>query len=165
MLDKYIKSLDLYIVSAGGVGSNYLVDYLNNKIVTKTDQTMFQNTCHRAKAVNVKTLFIYGDEMNAIISMYQRGVLEVNATKIHLGSRRKVQNLQYFLEHFPDDPVGIIKMYKTYCYNVMTLHYPYDKYSVAVALNNLGFDIDISDIKIKDRKAKDVSKILKMYNE
>ncbi len=161
----YVKTLDLRIVSHGGVGSVYLTDYLNTKLKVKTNQTKYNETCHSPFPVDVPTIFIYGDYQNAIISMYQRGMLNVNATKMHLDRDYDYKSLEWFIENYPKDPIGIKKIRLLYfnraCCTV--LKYPFTKETVHKTLGSLGFDIDCSDIKIKPRKAHFITQILKIY--
>lgn len=153
-LDAYVRSLDLYIVSHGGVGSNYLVEYLLEKgINTKSDQNMYQLTCHRARYVKgVRTICVRGDYGNAILSMHQRKVLTRNASKIWYNSDTDRRPLKHYLKEFHYDPVGIEQIELTFKdTDAEMLWYPYSQSSIRNALQSLDFDVDLSDIQIKPR--------------
>ncbi len=159
----YVKTLDLRIVSHGGVGSNYLVDYLTSKgLYVKGDQFRYFETCHSPYVVDVPTIFIYGDYVNAICSMYQRGCLNVNATKMHLDRDCDYPDLYWFLDNYPDDPIGIKSMKYEYLYKANWIRYPYTKERIERMLKSCGFNIDCSDMVIKKRKS-NLDKILKVY--
>lgn len=154
----YIKSLDLYILSHGGVGSNYLISYLQNKkLSVMTNIILYQNTCHYSYKLvpDKKTIYLYGDIINSIISQYKRNVLHINATKIHELRDYNHENLVYFLKKYPDDPIGIKKQYYSLINskNTISIKYPYDKDELKKAFKILNLKVELlNDIKIKNRK-------------
>ena len=152
----YIQSLDLHILSHGGVSSNYIADYLtNNGIIVQSNIILHQNTCHYPYKLvpDIKTLYIYGDIYNAIISQYNRNLLHVNATKIHEMRDYDHKSLEYFIIKYPDDPIGIKKQLNNLknTKNTAFLEYPYNIDTLNRAFTELNINIDFKDFIIKAR--------------
>lgn len=155
---EHIENLDLYIVSHGGVSSNYLVDYLelHNLNVKNNNLIGYQNSCHLPYKVveDIPTLYIYGDVKNSIISQYRRNFLHVNATKIHLERDYDHEELSFFLKKFPKDPIGIKKQYENFknTRNTHMLRYPFTKEELKKALRDFNINLNLDDFIIKKRK-------------
>ena len=166
----FINSLDIYIVSSGGVGSEYIAKFLSEKgintgYITKTlgetenklkySDIINNNVCHHSSKLirNKKTLYLYGDIINSIISQYNRGYLHINATKIHFGRDYNHHTLEYFLNNFPNDPIGIKKQYNNFknTTNTIMIKYPYKKEDIENAMKTFGYNIDFSDFVVKHR--------------
>lgn len=165
-LKNYINKLDLYIVSHGGVGSNYIDYYLYKKgIKTIIDPFYRDLTYHYPYKIdnNVKTLYIYGDFENAIISQYEKNILHVNATKIQLIRDYDHESLDFLLRYNRKDPIGIKRQYFNFINskNTYALKYPFTQESLRNVLIKLGINIDISDFEIRNRKPHDIENILK----
>ena len=174
---KKLEKIDLYIVSHGGVGSNYIVEYLKKKNNIKTihnDNYVFYGiTCHFPYLLSdkKKTIYIYGDILNSIVSQYHRHLIYVNAYKMNILSElsdntnitmdefltnQEKYTLEYFLNKYPDDPIGIKNQWKNFKEkinneNLALLKYPYTKYDLQHVLNKFEFNLDISDFEIIQR--------------
>jgi len=159
-LKNYIEKLDLYIVSHGGVGSNYLVNFLNSKnINVKYDQINYNNTCHYPyKLIEDKpTIFIYGDLPKSIISQYNKNFLHINGSKINMKKTKNFESLEYLIKNFPNDPIGIIKQFNNFkdTKNTIFVKYPFNRKTIKKSLSKLGFKgINFSDFKFNERKSK-----------
>ena len=178
---KHISKLDIHIVSHGGVASRYLAEYLQKKGIVAAphytsvahlnqpadrglliqylqhpDVYNFQNTSHCATKLipNQPTIYVYGDMVNSIISQYNRGILHFNATKINLERNYGWESLEYFIENFPNDPLGIKKQYANFkgTPNTIFLEYPYDRDTLNRALKKLGHTVDLEDFIVKPRQ-------------
>jgi len=178
---KHISKLDIHIVSHGGVASRYLAEYLQKKGIVAAphytsvahlnqpadrglliqylqhpDVYNFQNTSHCATKLitNHPTIYVYGDIVNAIISQYNRGILHFNATKINLDRNYGWESLEYFIENFPNDPLGIKKQYAHFkgTPNTIFLEYPYDRDALKRTLKKLGHTVDVEDFMVKPRQ-------------
>ena len=163
---EYIKSLDLYILSHGGVGSNYLIDYLQEMgLSVNKNLQLHQNTCHYSYKLvpDKKTIYMYGDIINSIISQYKRGILHINATKIHELRDYNHENLEYFLKRYPEDPIGIKKQINNLknTKNTVFIEYPYNKDKLMNALKTLNLKINLENLNIKNRNT--VFKIEDLY--
>jgi len=161
----FIDQLDIYIVSHGGVGTNYLVDYLETKglkikfIPQKNGEkmTLYHECCHApSKIVREKPcLYVCGDIPNAILSQHERKLLEVNANKMVLGKDILDNNLERYIKEHPLDPLGIYRQMEGFVNtpNTVVLQYPYTRESLAKALEQFGFSVDLQDFKIKQRRS------------
>lgn len=160
-MESVLQDLDLYLVSHGGVSSNYLTRYLEQKKL-RVFASEKNNLIHAQRLVHfpikldekIPCLFIYGDYINAIISQYNRGLLFNNMNKIHLGLDDHVNRVHRLIELFPDDPVGIksqVKRFSLYTHTVF-LRFPYSQEDVQNALCKLNIFIDTSDMMIQSRK-------------
>lgn len=161
-ISSFINSLDLYIVSHGGVGSNYLVDYLESKGLrvknspgNYTELKLYQQCCHAPNKVNPEKpcIYIYGDIPNAVLSQYQRNLLVFNSNKMVLDKDEDINRLSEYLKTRPEDPLGIKTQIENFsnCPNTYLLQYPYTKEDVEKALTHFGFSIDLSEMVIRER--------------
>ena len=163
ILHQAVESLDLYITSPGGVGSNYLRDFLHDKgLKTKTTERIDALICHSTslRSKSTPTLCIYSEEPEALISQYRRNILSLNCNKIHFDRDSRAANLPYFVEKFPEDPCGVIKhresweSYAAQNENIVMLEYPYTSESVHHALDKLKVEVDLSGFSYRKRKSK-----------
>ena len=109
-IKKYIETLDIYLVSHDGVGSEYLRKILkNNGLKVEVNKYLTNQTAHCSQQFTTRTptIVIYGDYYNAINSMYRRDCLVTNANKIILHNDCNHQPLSYFKKHHPQDPIGL----------------------------------------------------------
>ena len=152
----YIDSLDVYILSPGGVGSNHITDFLlSHNFNVRSDLLKCQDTCHYPSKLipQKKTIYLYGDVKNAITSQYKRELLRYNTTKLQLKRDYTHETLEYFIETFPNDPLGIKKQYNNLknTSNTAMVQYPYTVESMKEAFNKLDIDVDMGDFIVKDR--------------
>ena len=137
-LQNYLNSLDLFIPSTGGVGSNALVDFIHFKTTYKVrdedpgqyelgkDRPLYghQYMCHLGSPLLVplvkqyntsaKTLVIVGDIWNAMASQHRRDYLEQNVAKLLYGYEWCKKNLTNYKSIYPRDPVGYKMLLWTY---------------------------------------------------
>jgi hypothetical protein len=94
-LQRHVNSLDIYVVSHGGVGSNAIIDYIeqNTSLHAKgDDEEMYRQSCHLGSPVWVPlvrqqatpTLVLMGDFWRALCSMKKRKWLPMNIAKASL---------------------------------------------------------------------------------
>jgi hypothetical protein len=94
-LQRHVNSLDIYVVSHGGVGSNAIIDYMeqNTSFHAKgDDEEMYRESCHLGSPVWVPlvrqqatpTLVLMGDFYRALCSMNRRKWLPMNIAKASL---------------------------------------------------------------------------------
>jgi hypothetical protein len=94
-LQRHVNSLDIYVVSHGGVGSNAIIDYIeqNTSFHAKgDDEEMYRESCHLGSPVWVPlvrqqatpTLVLMGDFWRALCSMKKRKWLPMNIAKVSL---------------------------------------------------------------------------------
>ena len=155
-LIEYINNLDVYILSPGGVGSNHITDFLlSHNFNVRPDLLKCQDTCHYPYKLipDKKTIYLYGDVKNAVISQYKRELLHYNATKLQLKRDYDHKPLEYFIETFPDDPLGIRKQYNNIknTPNTAMVQYPYTADSMKEAFDKLDITVDMSDFIVKER--------------
>ena len=175
-----VDQIDIWVVSHGGVASNALCDHLeNNSVRCRPDN--YGLICHKqhpGESVGKPILVIHGDYLNAIRSMDRRDFLTVNAAKMCFGLNASEIPLSRFLQTFPDDPIGFSMFLNSFLDakkseqdNVVFLRYPYSNQEASHALEQLGFNIDLSGFQLRERKkkfsprSKDVKKILEIYSE
>lgn len=175
----YVKSLDIQVVSFGGVGTNYLIYFLKyyGNLSTMNDIEYHRLVCHYPeKLPNTKTIFLYGDLKLAILSQYSRNTLHKTASKIHYKCSDANHDIWHYISKFPDDPIGIKKIIANYVGtpNTVFVQYPFDKTEIHQALKTLGFSVDMSKFKLKKRKTeikpiesypKDVRLVLEIYQK
>jgi len=152
----YIDSLDVYILSPGGVGSNHITDFLlSHNFNVRPDLLKCQDTCHYPYKLitDKKTIYLYGDVKNAITSQYKRKLLHYNATKVQLKRDYDHKTLEYFIKTFPDDPLGIKKQYNNLknTPNTAMVKYPYTVNSMKEAFDKLDIIVNMDDFIVKDR--------------
>ena len=100
-------SIDIWVVSHGGVASNALCDHLQNQGL-RTRPENYGLICHKkhpGDKVGKPILVIHGDYLDAIRSMDRRKFLTANAAKMCLGIDAPEIPLTRFLDSFPDDPL------------------------------------------------------------
>jgi len=161
MLSSVFESMDLYIVSHGGVSSNSTIEYLRTKglrigMVNLEDE---QRCVHFPLKIDlsVKCLYLYGDVVGSILSQYRRGFLWNNMNKIQLGLDDHVDRVDYLLHHFPHDPIGIKSQWARFMVypNTVCLCYPFTSTELQSALQTLGFcHIFVDDMPIHPRMTK-----------
>jgi hypothetical protein len=94
-LQRHVNSLDIYVVSHGGVGSNAIIDYMeqNTSLHAKgDDEELYRQSCHLGSPVWVPlvrqqptpTLVLIGDFWRALCSMKKRKWLRMNIAKASL---------------------------------------------------------------------------------
>lgn len=173
---KYLESLDIYVVSTGGLSSNYINNYFKRKglKVGKKNDLWGRELCHTKNIYTdkSKTLYIYGDWENALHSQKKRDLLETNINKIH-GTNGK--SLKYFIEKYPTDPYGLKEQYKNFSKNPNTwiLKYPYTKEELQKIIREMGFTFNTDDIQIKPRTTNvnnanvnnDFDKLIEIYHK
>lgn len=149
-----LATMDINVVSHGGVSSNYLVHYLQKKGFSVLSH-VYEHICHYPKKLipSQKCIYIYGDIPSAILSMHRRNFLLVNMNKIRIGVTDHVDRRDFFLQVFPDDPVGIKAQISHFraTSNTAMLKYPYTLTTLKQAFDSIGVEIDLSDFKIRQR--------------
>ncbi len=167
-IKKYINKLDIWIVSCGGVGSNYICDLLhNNEINVNCRGTSGHGKiCHLCTKIvpDKKCIYIYGDYEFAIKSQERRKLLKTNIQKLR---ELYPKNL-----NIPDDDPLLYKyQYDNFknSNNTYMLKYPYTKEDIIKCLNFFNLNIDENKIQIKKRQTDDNFKteyqdIIDIYN-
>lgn len=152
---KTLSTLDINIVSHGGVASNYLVNYLQNKGLRVISDEIYEQTCHYPYKLipSQPCLYVYGDVPNAILSMHRRDYLTINMNKIRWGLTEHTDRREYFLRRYPDDPIGIKNQIRNFqkTENTVMLQYPYTVQELEDALERLGFSVDLSGFQVETR--------------
>lgn len=172
-------SIDVWVVSHGGVASNALCDHMESQGI-KTRPENYGLICHKQHpgiSIGKPILVIHGDYLDAIRSMDRRKFLTANAAKMCLGINAPEIPLSRFLQSFPDDPVGFdmfLNSFKSAKDNgldkVAFLRYPYTNDEAKVAFEDLGVEIDLDGFSLRDRKkkysprSKEVKEILEIYS-
>ena len=159
-LRKHISTLDLWVVSHGGVGSNYLIDYLESqglKLGPNLSKQYYQRICHLGNKNMVDmvwdgsgtpALVIVGDIWSSLLSQHRRNWLRMNVAKNIFGDQKcEMKSYSRYVDLNPEDPVGIKSMIKTFMRtkNTVFLKAPYTKDSVAAALKMLGLQQVVDD--------------------
>lgn len=121
-LENYVRGLDLWIVSSGGVGSNALGEFLSTQGIrsgfargtARADYRLYVQTCHppfQFVANAPPILFLYGDLRNALHSVLRQQYVYYNMEKLHWGTNGICQfdpgSLKGLLEAGDPDPVGV----------------------------------------------------------
>ena len=168
---KYLESLDVYVVSTGGLSSNYINDYFKKKglKVGEHGSLWGRGLCHTKTVYTdkVKTLCIYGDWKNALYSQQKRGILETNINKIH---ETNGQSLKKIIAKYPTDPYGLKAQYRSFSENANTwmLMYPYTKEELQKVIREMGFTFNTDDIEVKERSSNtmtDFDTIVQIYHK
>jgi len=150
-----LATMDINIVSHGGVSSNYLVAYLQNKGL-RVISHIYEYVCHYPTKLLPfqKCIYLYGDIPSAILSMHRRNYLVVNMNKIRWGITDHVDRREHFLKMYPDDPVGIKAQINHFrnTKNTVMLQYPYTVEQLQQAMDTLNIHVDLSEFKIQKRK-------------
>lgn len=154
-MESYLNTLDVYVVSHGGVSSNYINDLLaRHGYRTGKHDELWNTLAHaiRPHSNNVKTLYIHGDYEQAIASQNYRNILGMNMNKIRNGTC-KGNTMDEFISMYPDDPMGIKAQYYNFVGqpNVWTLKYPYTKEQLIRLFQSMKLKINPNTIKIKPR--------------
>jgi len=173
-------SIDLWVVSHGGVASNALCDHLQNQGIRTRPQN-YGLICHKQHpgiSIGKPILVIHGDYLDAIRSMDRRKFLTANAAKMCLGINAPEIPLSRFLQSFPNDPIGFsvfLESFKNAKQNdidkVAFLRYPYNNEDAKMALNSIGIDVDLTGFNLRERKkkfsprSKDVKTVLEIYQD
>lgn len=173
----YLNSLEVYVVSGGGVSSNYMNSYLARKgiVVGERDSVYGWNLCHSKVPLTnkPKTLYIYGDWENAIYSQAKRNLIQRNSNKIHKCQNTTDDNLKHYLKIYDKDPYGLREQYKNFITheNTYYLKYPYTKDDVQKVLKEMGFFFETDDFEIKPRTIHNtkvsniIDKIINVYKK
>lgn len=156
---KYVSTLDLWVVSHGAVGSNNLIEHLENRTELKlrsgSDITKYQVSCHYPyllKKLKPKTrvLYIAGNVRHALESMNRRSFLIPNIIKINFGGTGRCRYLQSCWEEWinarlhthSSDPLGIEAQISSFLSSnsskVGYLHYPYCRNDLVKIFIKLG---------------------------
>ncbi len=173
-------SIDVWVVSHGGVASNALCDHMEAQGI-RTRPENYGLICHKqhpGEKIGKPILVIHGDYLDAIRSMDRRKFLTANASKMCLGINAPEIPLSRFLQSFPDDPVGFKMFLESFKQanedgidNVAFLRYPYSNQEALEAFNKLGVEINLEGFALRDRKkkysprSKDVKQILEIYSD
>ena len=150
-LKNYINDFDIWVVSCGGVGSNYVCDFLyDNNIKTHCRRVSCHgNICHLNKKLipDKNCIYIYGDYEYAIKSQERRKLLQINLRKLKIlyPEGREIPDddpflYKYQLENFKNTE------------NTYLLKYPYSKDDLIKCFNYFNLNIDIDKIEIKNRE-------------
>jgi hypothetical protein len=166
---KYINTLDVWIVSHGGCGSNYIVDLLNDngfkvRDGPRKEAVYYGKSCHLAfipTNITTKILYIYGDIINSMCSQKERNLLDINLNKLKYGHKNSD----------PNDPYNYLYQYNNF-YNsdkVVTLKYPFTNDSITEALTKLNIKLE-KDPSVKPRNkiykkpyAKEIENVYNIY--
>ena len=171
-------SIDVWVVSHGGVASNALCDHLEVQGF-KTRPENYGLICHKQHpgvSIGKPILVIHGDYLDAIRSMDRRKFLTANAAKMCLGINAPEIPLSRFIQSFPQDPVGFAMFLESFRQakqegidQIAFLRYPYTNEEATLAFQSIGVDVDMTGFAIRERKkkysprSKDVKSILEIY--
>jgi len=150
-LTKYIDSLDLWIVSHGGVAANALVSHIQTttNITVQSgglDDLSFHEQARFSPSPlsrSTPTLLIIGDFTGAIRTMQRQSLLTINTEKITFGTTNKCGLTLPEIVSLGIDPIGIKKQLKFFIQHgpagkTVVLQYPFTMKSLTGALNALG---------------------------
>jgi hypothetical protein len=150
-LQKFINNFDIWIVSCGGVGTNYICDLLyDNDINVNCRRTSghgeITHLCDKI-VPDKNCIYIYGDYEWAIKSQERRKLLNINKNKL-----RKLypKNL-----NIPDDDPLLYKyQYNNFKNksNTYMLEYPYTKEDIIKCFKFFNLNINEDKIVIKKRE-------------
>ncbi|MBT3657962.1 hypothetical protein OAO34_05915 [Candidatus Poseidoniaceae archaeon] len=171
-------SIDVWVVSHGGVASNALCDHMQSQgLRTRPDN--YGLICHKqhpGTSIGKPVLVIHGDYLDAIRSMDRRKFLTANAAKMCMGINAPEIPLSRFLQSFPDDPVGFSMFLESFrnakennLDKVAFLRYPYTNEEAILAFESIGVEVDMSGFSLRERKkkysprSKDVKVVLDIY--
>ena len=147
MLD--IETLDIWVVSCGGVGSNYVCDLLYDNGINVNCRRVIGHglVCHVSKKINPlkKCIYIYGDYEYAIKSQERRNLLQRNLEKLRKNHKGKIPL---------DDPFLYKYQYENFkdTENTYLLKYPYSKEDLINCFKFFNIHIDENKIEIKERE-------------
>ena len=160
-----LKNLDLWVVSCGGVGSNYICDLLyDNGIKVNCRRVSGHGSiCHVCTKIAPlkKCIYIYGDYEYAIKSQERRGILQINLEKIKTNYKQEIPL---------DDPFLYKYQYENFknTEDTYLLKYPYSKEDLVKCFKYFNIDIE-NKIEIKNRETDEsfnskYDKEIKYYN-
>jgi len=137
-------SLDVLIVSHGGVGSNFIANHLENHGIKirgprKRQDSIYTQTCHIAikpEKITVPFLYIYGDIVNSMCSQEARGLLRGNIEKLsqHHGNKDE------------EDPYNYLYQYNNFK-DCVKLRYPFKIEEIKECFEKLKLNIPLPEIK------------------
>ena len=145
----FLKKIDLWIVSCGGVGSNYVCDLLYDNAVKVNCRRVsgHGSICHLSQKVDPlkNCIYIYGDYEYAIKSQERRKLLGNNLELLKLGYEGDIPSNDPFLYKYQYENFKNSE-------NTYLLKYPYTKKDLLKCFKY--FDINISEdkIEIKNRE-------------
>ena len=173
-------SIDVWVVSHGGVASNALCDHMQSQGL-RTRPKNYGLICHKqhpGTSVGKPILVIHGDYLDAIRSMDRRKFLNANAAKMCLGINSPEIPLSRFLQSYPEDPIGFSMFLESFrnaklngIDKVAFLRYPYTNEEAILAFESIGVEIDMKGFSLRERKkkysprSKDVKAIIDKYAE
>ena len=173
-------SIDVWVVSHGGVASNALCDHMQSQGL-RTRPENYGLICHKqhpGTSVGKPILVIHGDYLDAIRSMDRRKFLTANAAKMCLGINSPEIPLSRFLQSYPEDPIGFSMFLESFrnaklngIDKVAFLRYPYTNEEAILAFESIGVEIDMEGFSLRERKkkysprSKDVKAIIDKYAE
>ena len=161
----FLENLDVYIVSHGGVSTNYIHDLLAKHKYRVGDKSPPWNLlCHAPRPYSsiVKTLYIHGDYANAIVSQHKRNFLRMNMNKLRM-EKQTGYSIEEFIRRYPNDPMGIKEQFNNFVDkpNVWVLRYPYTKDELLRVFESMDLRIDPETVDIKPRQTHVIPKHLK----
>ena len=153
-LERYVRTLDLWVVSSGGVGSNSLGEYfLEHGIHSgfaneKKAYRSYVQICHPPNQF-VKNpppiLFLYGDLSNALHSVLRQRFIYYNMEKLMYGTMNECKfdkaSLKGLLTTKHPDPVGVASQLQQFAAidtPIVFLKYPFTGATLCGALEQLG---------------------------
>eukprot|EP00747_Dinoflagellata_sp_TGD_P209787 gnl/TRDRNA2_/TRDRNA2_83159_c0_seq1.p1 gnl/TRDRNA2_/TRDRNA2_83159_c0~~gnl/TRDRNA2_/TRDRNA2_83159_c0_seq1.p1 ORF type:complete len:284 (-),score=11.05 gnl/TRDRNA2_/TRDRNA2_83159_c0_seq1:55-822(-) len=160
-LHAYVDNLDLWLLSNGGVGSNYLLEFLkqSSNLTVKTNRSLYVETCHTPLLLRSKprsTLVIWGDWANSIHALWSKGMLLMNARKMHFGRDRDCdKSLETLMQMCANDPFGIFGFLAAHLEtDAVFLRYPWTEASLKKAFDQLGLTarVDWGKLKVRRRR-------------
>ena len=173
-------SIDVWVVSHGGVASNALCDHMQAQGI-RTRPGNYGLICHKQHpgiSIGKPIIVIHGDYLDAIRSMDRRKFLTANAAKMCLGINAPEIPLSRFLQSFPEDPVGFSMFLESFrnakesgLDKVAFLRYPYSNEEALRAFEEVGIEVDMTGFALRERKkkysprSKDVKTILEIYTK
>jgi len=151
-LKEFIETLDVYIVSHGGVASNALNSFLQSKGIrcgySDLPTAMYYYFCHYPAPLTNKTpcIYIHGDYTRSIISQYKRNILSLNAKKMQGIDLEKKMTLKELIHKNPADPLGIWNQKKNFqgASNTWCLEYPFHSNDLDRIFKEMGLEVDVS---------------------
>ena len=172
------EDLDIWVVSHGGVASNVICNYLEERGL-RTRPENYGLICHKqhpGTPVKVPILVLYGDYEAAIRSMARRTYLSAIATKLRFGLDIPELPLRRLIGSFPEDPLGIIGFLNSFknakedgLDDIEFLQYPFTNQDTEAALARLGLDVNMNTFVLRERKidsrplSKNVMELLEKY--
>ncbi len=176
-IEHHLKN-KIWLVSHGGVGSEYLtkllnIEYPNIKIKSRPFKGCVVHFPYPVKTGPKLCIYLYGDIYNSIISQTPRHY--DNSKKLHNNENySEFHSIDDILKHSSSDPFGITKQIKNFMsvevdYPIILLKYPLKKHSIRILEKFLCQKIDykfkkrISKLEILNKKNKD--KLIKLYKD